>query len=291
VQDAAAVEYAYAHDVIVVASAGNSPGPVSSPANCPGALAITADDSGFQPWQSTASGPEVAFTAAGVDMVQTTIDGAELTQVSGTSDSAAITSGIFALLRSHFPNDSARQIVTRAIWNTHTGVGVGVRVGDLLGYGEILPTYALTEDPPPGAANPLYDAFDAELGIDTTGPTPVSSSRGPSQSGPSQSGPSQSGPSQSGPSQSGPSQSGPSSSAPSGPSTASSQSGSSGASVAAAGESSGGSSAGVIVGVAAGAVILLAVVGGVLLARRRSKGSGPPPPGPQSPSGRWGAPA
>ena len=59
----ASIVYAYRHDVIVVASAGDAPGPVATPANCPGALAMGGVDSAFQPWTQTPAGPEIDFVA------------------------------------------------------------------------------------------------------------------------------------------------------------------------------------------------------------------------------------
>lgn len=44
-----AVVSAYRHDAIVVASAGDNPGMVDSPANCPGAIAVGGVDAAFAP--------------------------------------------------------------------------------------------------------------------------------------------------------------------------------------------------------------------------------------------------
>ena len=181
--DAAAIAYAYHHDVIVVASAGDNPGPVSAPAVCPGAIAIGGIDAANKSWTDTPSGAEVDFVGPAFNLVDEELDGTlngPFPDNAGTSASAAIVSGTFALLRSKFPHETARQIVTRALYNVHNGLGAGhqgQRVNDKLGYGEILPYFALTEAPPAGARNPIYDRFDAAIG--TSGGGSSSSAGGP----------------------------------------------------------------------------------------------------------------
>ena len=167
-----AVAYAYAKGVIVVAGSGNAVGPVQSPANCPGALAVTASDASFRPWSGNATGPEVAFTSVGVDMPQLTLEGGKLTGASGTSDAAATASGIFALLRSAHPAESARQIVARVIATAKNDLGRPGRIGDAQGYGQPLPLQGIQATLPADAANPIYDAFDRVLGA---GPGPSGS--------------------------------------------------------------------------------------------------------------------
>jgi hypothetical protein len=169
---AAAVAYAYAKDVIVVAGAGNVPGPVQSPANCPGALAVTASDADFRAWSGNATGPEVDFTATGVDMPQITLEGGKLTGASGTSDAAAITSGIFALIRSAYPAEPARRIVARAIDTAKNNLGAPGRIGDAQGYGQPLPLQAIQKSLPADAPNPIYDRFDAQIAASSPTPTP-----------------------------------------------------------------------------------------------------------------------
>ena len=190
----AAVSYAYRHDVIVVASAADSPGPVSAPANCPGAIAVGGVDSGFKPWVNTPTGPEVDFVAPAFNLVNEELDGSLRgpdPKAAGTSQAAALVSGTFALLRAKFPHDPARRLVSRALYNVHNGLGtgnVGKRIDDRLGYGEILPYFALTLSPPSSFANPIYDRFARELGASSStssaAPTsaPVSGSSAPASS-------------------------------------------------------------------------------------------------------------
>jgi len=239
--EADAVAYAYRKGVIVVAAAGNTPGPVNSPADCPGAVAVTATDTDFAPWPENATGPEVAFTAPGVDLLLPTLEGDTTANSNGTSAAAAVVSGVFALLRARFPDAPARDLVTRALYNASNGVeGVGItRMSDRQGYGAPLPgpamQYALTGS----EQNPIYDAFDRELA--------ASASTAPGSPSPGQSGP-----------------------VPG-----------AGGGGAADGSGSGGSSTGLLVGVGLGVgviAVLLAVV--AVRSSRRSRGAEPVAAGP-----------
>lgn len=185
VQDA--VDYAVRHDVIVVAAAGDHPDePVNEPANCVGALAVGAIEPGdsFAAWSGQSAGPELDFVAPGRKLQGVYLNG-QLTgpRGVGTSMAAALVSGTFALLRAKFPHESAREIVTRALWNVHNGLGGKIfakRINDKLGFGEILPYYALTTPPPRGAANPIYDEIAAHLPSASAGPSASSTPPAPS---------------------------------------------------------------------------------------------------------------
>lgn len=240
-----AIAYAYQHDVIVVAGSGDSPGPVSAPANCPGAIAVGAVDSAFKPWTEEGYGPELDFVAPGYNMINEQLDGSlngPYPDNAGTSSAAALVSGTFALLRSKFPHETARQIVARALYHVHSGLGEGSegrRINDQLGYGEILPYFAMTEATPADAANPIYDRFAHDL--------PASgSSTSPSQA----------------------------SHAPSRPATATDPSAASTGSAASSG--GGGSNTGLIVGIVV-AIVVVALLIGLLLVQRRNRRTAAPP--------------
>ena len=159
-----AVTYAYRHDVLVVAGAGNNGGIVGTPASCVGALAIGAVDANFRPWSAESHGPELAFVAPGLNIPQPTLSGRWLSGTAGTSIATALVSGTFAVIKSKFPDDSARDLVTRALWTLHNGPaveGFAKRINNKLGYGQPLPYYALTVNVKKGAANPIYDQIDA----------------------------------------------------------------------------------------------------------------------------------
>jgi len=165
-----AVDYAVRHDVIVVAGTGNSAGAqIGYPANCVGAMAVggLAYSAAFKAWKDSTSGPQLDFVAPAEHMRDLLLTNQLSDPVAyGTSIATALVSGTFALLRSKFPKESARQIVTRALWNVHNGLAGDVfakRIDDRLGYGEILPNFALTVTPPANAVNPIYDAIDKHL--------------------------------------------------------------------------------------------------------------------------------
>lgn len=108
----AAVDYAVAHDVIVVAAAGNygtdAPG---YPAAAPGAVAVAAiNDADGHPSFSN-YGPWVSIAAPGVEIVTTSPDGYAAS--TGTSPAAAFSSGVFALLLAANPTMNRADAVQR----------------------------------------------------------------------------------------------------------------------------------------------------------------------------------
>jgi hypothetical protein len=134
------IEYARRHDVVVIASAGNSPTDpgVVSPADRPGVVAVSAVDStGTFRADISVQGPAVALAAPGVDMLGR----------SGTSEAAAVVSGVTALVRSKFPSDSADEVVNR-LTTTATDRGAPGR-DPRYGYGIVNPVRALSA-PEPG---------------------------------------------------------------------------------------------------------------------------------------------
>jgi len=86
-----------------------------------------------------------------------------VTSGSGTSEAAALVSGVVALLRARFPEMSARQIVTRLL-ATAKDAGAPGR-DDQTGYGIVRPLNALTEDVPADAPNPVYEEVDRLRGV------------------------------------------------------------------------------------------------------------------------------
>ncbi len=121
----AAVAGALAHDVVVVAAAGNDdpgvadPGAdrlVYFPAAYPGVLAVAASDPQDQPSRVSHAGPYVHIAAPGEDVVTVGANGpADYVRQSGTSFAAPFVSGAAALVRAYHPQLSARQVVDRLI--------------------------------------------------------------------------------------------------------------------------------------------------------------------------------
>jgi hypothetical protein len=143
---------------------------------------VSASDSDFQPWADSATGPQVAFTAQGVELQMPTLEGDTLVNADGTSDATALVSGVFALLRARFPNESARDLVTRAIAAAHNGLGHPGRIDDRQGYGTPLPKQAMQLALTGSMANPIYDQFDQQLGAASGSPSASASQPGSSQS-------------------------------------------------------------------------------------------------------------
>jgi hypothetical protein len=253
----AAVKYAYQHDIIVVVSSGDSGlGQVDTPANCPGALAVSGIDSNARPWSGSNYGPEVDVTNFAKDIPGVSSTGGQ-GPTNGTSAAAAFTSGEVALLRAAYPHDSARAIVTRLLYgidNLTTTLKNGTRVNDHVGYGVPVPLDALKDTVPSTAPDPIYDRLLKELG-------PGSGNSAPGATAPRRSQDPDSGPSN----------------APGVPPS-----------------NSAGGRGGNGVAVWIGAGVLLVVIIGVGFAvsrtRRRLRGGGPPPPGYGSPPPGYGPP-
>ncbi|MFN8643687.1 MAG: S8 family serine peptidase [Candidatus Binatia bacterium] len=99
----AAVDYAAAHDVIVVAAAGNYGTDVPGyPAASSGSVAVAALADGDARPSFSNYGAWISVAAPGVDVI-TTSRGGGYALSSGTSPAAAFTSGVFALLRAANP--------------------------------------------------------------------------------------------------------------------------------------------------------------------------------------------
>jgi subtilisin family serine protease len=162
-----AVSYALAHDVVVVASAGNidsgdtdpADAEINSPANIPGVVAVTGSTARGGFWHGSAHGPQavIAAPAPGVRApVPATISPDRLDTGSGTSNSAAIVSGVVALIRSARPDLDATGVIARLV---HTARDAGPLGRDVdFGFGIVDPVAALTQPVPVPAGNPLLPA-------------------------------------------------------------------------------------------------------------------------------------
>ena len=103
-----AIDYAIDMGVVLVAAAGNDPGPVCFPAKHDGVIAVSGTDQEDRN-DIYAFGPEVDLVAPGYFM-QTTSMGNRYTFISGTSFSCALVSAVAALLSSRFPHLTGEQI-------------------------------------------------------------------------------------------------------------------------------------------------------------------------------------
>ncbi|MFL6054208.1 MAG: S8 family serine peptidase [Actinoallomurus sp.] len=174
-----AITYALKHDVVIVAAAGNEgngPNDAQYPAECPGILAVGAVDHMFSPWVKTQRQSYVAVAAPGVRTGSINKKGEFVRAWNGTSQASALTSSVVALVRSKFPNMSAREAVQRILATTRD-VGSPGR-DDETGYGLVRPYHALVDQISPGAPNPVFAAWDkagrgAQGNLATPTPTPA----------------------------------------------------------------------------------------------------------------------
>jgi len=142
-----AVEKAINAGILIVAAAGNRPEKrIQAPARYPGVIAAVGVDRNGDHAAISVSGPEAVLAAPAVDIV-TTATGGGYQIGGGTSDATAIIAGVAALVRSKFPNLSAREVVHR-MTATATDKGAPGR-DDEYGYGIVNPVAALTADVPP----------------------------------------------------------------------------------------------------------------------------------------------
>jgi hypothetical protein len=159
IQDA--VAYAIQKDVVVIASAGDDGDVTNSsefPGNCAGVLAVGAVDYRFKPWTKTQRQPYVSVAAPGVAVGGVLKDGRWHSSPGGTSGAAALTSAAVALVRSKFPDMSAREVVQRIIASARD---VGPKGKDnQTGYGLIRPSHALVDNVPKNSPNPVFEAYD-----------------------------------------------------------------------------------------------------------------------------------
>lgn len=156
-----AVSYAIQHDVVVVAAAGDygtSTNAPLAPANCAGVLAVGAVDSNLKAWNGTERQPYVTVAAPGVGVGGVLKDGRFHTADGGTSPAAALTSAVVALVRSKFPDMSAREVVQRIIASCRDAGPPGK--DEQTGYGAVRPWHALVDKVPKSAPNPVFDAYD-----------------------------------------------------------------------------------------------------------------------------------
>lgn len=105
-----AVAYANRHGVVLIAASGNEGiNHVSSPARLEGVLAVGAIDGTFQHLAFSNRGPEMGVVAPGYGLYAAQLDGEGPISFTGTSASAAITTGALAALLSVEPHLSRRE--------------------------------------------------------------------------------------------------------------------------------------------------------------------------------------
>ncbi|MEV0805645.1 type VII secretion-associated serine protease mycosin [Micromonospora sp. NPDC050200] len=155
---AAALDYAFARDVVVVACTGNvatSTSPeVWYPAREPGVIAVAGlEGSSDILWSGSITGHATTLTAPATRLVGARPGG--YWGVQGTSFASPLVAATAALVRARFPEMSAGDVVNRLL-ATAKDVGPTGR-DDRFGYGVVDPVAALTADVPLVHRNPLDD--------------------------------------------------------------------------------------------------------------------------------------
>jgi serine protease len=153
---AAALDYAFAKDVVVVACTGNTSASTSSgvwyPAREPGVIAVAGmERSGDELWSGSITGPETVVTAPATQLVGARPAG--YWRVQGTSFAAPMVAATAALIRSRWPTMSAGDVINRIV-RTAKDRGAPGR-DSVYGYGLVDPAGAVTASLPSVKRNPL----------------------------------------------------------------------------------------------------------------------------------------
>ncbi|RNB49097.1 peptidase S8 [Agromyces tardus] len=139
--------YAFQHDVIVVAAAGNrgsGTSEVGAPATIPGVLTVAGVDRDQNAsFDASSQGITISVAAPSEDLVGVLPDGGYV-QWSGTSAATPIVSGLVALVRAAYPDLDDAEVINRVV-RTADPKGEDVP-SPLYGYGIIDPVAALTAD-------------------------------------------------------------------------------------------------------------------------------------------------
>ncbi|PWR14220.1 type VII secretion-associated serine protease mycosin [Micromonospora sicca] len=159
---AAALDYAFARDVVVVACTGNLASSTGTkvwyPAREPGVLAVAGLERSTQNlWSGSITGHETTLAAPATALFGARPGGPTggYWRVQGTSFASPLVAATAALVRARFPQMSAGDVVNRLI-TTAKDLGPTGR-DDRFGYGMVDPVAALTADVPPARRNPLDD--------------------------------------------------------------------------------------------------------------------------------------
>ncbi|HEY7272184.1 MAG TPA: type VII secretion-associated serine protease mycosin [Actinoplanes sp.] len=153
---AAALDYAFAKDVVVIACTGNASASPSTgvwyPAREPGVIAVAGmERDGDALWPGSITGKETVVTAPATQLVGARPSG--YWRVQGTSFAAPMVSGTAALIRSRWPTMPAGEVINRII-KTAKDRGAPGRDATY-GYGLVDPAAALTAQVPAVLDNPL----------------------------------------------------------------------------------------------------------------------------------------
>jgi subtilisin family serine protease len=152
----AAFLYAEQKDVVIVAAAGNRVGgnvQVGAPATIPGVLTVAGlDRKGVASVDSSSQGISIGVAAPAEGLLGG-IPGGGYAEWAGTSGATPIVAGVAALIRSKWPEMSARQVINRIVTTAKDAGAPGK--DPIYGFGVLNAEAALKENVPEAAVNPL----------------------------------------------------------------------------------------------------------------------------------------
>jgi len=153
-----AVDYATAHDVVVVTAAGNSGSDVpEAPGGCRGVVAVGATDAAGHRMPFSNFGDWVDVNAPGVDLFTTEAGAGGYTTVSGTSAATALVSGVAVLLRAAHPEAGQADIADRIRRSAYGRGPVGAEGVDASGVVDA--AAALRVPPRPRRSGPVSGGY------------------------------------------------------------------------------------------------------------------------------------
>lgn len=178
--------YAFEHDVVVVAAAGNRGSGttmVGAPATIPGVLTVAGvDRRGKASFDASTQGITIGVSAPSEDLVGA-IPGNGYVTWAGTSGAAPIVSGIVALVRSAHPDLDANNVIQRIIATAKPQSSQAV--DPIYGRGLVDAAKAVSAKVPTVSENPMGDLKEwirlyrrAESGPEPTNPEPGSAPEG-----------------------------------------------------------------------------------------------------------------
>jgi len=163
-----ALQDAYRHNVVVVASAGNSGNaagadgtgnaPYSFPANYPGVLAVAAVNSAGQVQSFSSENLSVQVAAPGYRVPAQGRDG-QYWYVSGTSPACALTAGVVALIKARYPHLTDPQVISAITSSTTRSTRPRGGYDEQIGFGVVNAGAAMT------AAGKLAAARPGQFGL------------------------------------------------------------------------------------------------------------------------------
>ncbi|NEN07196.1 S8 family serine peptidase [Diaminobutyricibacter tongyongensis] len=152
-----AFQYAFAHDVVIVAAAGNRGSgttEVGAPATIPGVLTVAGvDRNGKASFDASSQGITIGVSAPSEQLVGANPGGGYV-QWAGTSGAAPLVAGAVALVRAAHPELNAANVINRII---STARPVGSVPSPIYGYGLLNANAAVTASVAPVTANPMGD--------------------------------------------------------------------------------------------------------------------------------------